>query len=658
LIGLIGVLFWLAKSRQENSSLWSQRAMVLMLLIFVLLYVAGMSLGAHKRTRYLLPVFPVLDVIAAVGLVWLWKLIARRWLVDWPTRRLASVGMGVLLLVQTLVVLPHHPYYYDFYNPLLGGGPVAAKLIRVGWGEGMDQVADFLNTHPNPEELTVATRFGKYMVGFRGKIILLDNTWRWLHADYVVFYIQQVQKMLEPRPGVIHFFQRRAPEHVVRLGGIEYAWVYSSPIQYPANPQLSQIPGKATLLGYNWQQAADQMEVVVVWQDDGLKATETMAMRVLSADSGEVGDWQQCKLASGHEIAVRETGEVAESICPLPVMDSPPAGGGFEFAIQDATGHFTSFDFPLARTAFRTEETGGIIPLTKSQVLDATLEWQVPSTATPVRLDHGHRARLVGYELQPESLLPGDTLTVRLYWQAMRPIELDLYQSVKLLDLAGSPVGEVDQAPPAQTKYWWPGEVVSDTIVLPIASDVPPPSVLSLDVGLMYPEQLLVLPVYDEDGNEVSRSIARVKLLPQVWPDLEATERLAHVFGESLLLEGVQLKETTVSPGESIVLDLYWSSLAPIGEDYTVFVHLLDEAGNLVGQGDGAPVSGHYPTSIWSPGEVVLDRHVVSVADQIQPGDYTLMGGLYRESDGTRLMTGSTNGKVTDAVVLGEVNVQ
>jgi len=657
LIGLIGVLFWLAKGRQEDSWPWSQRASVLMLLVFVLLYMAGMSLGAHKRTRYLLPIFPVLDVIAAVGLVWLWQLIARRWLADWPRRRLASVGMGALLLAQTLVVLPHHPYYYDFYNPLLGGGPVAAKLIRVGWGEGMDQVADFLNTHPNPDELTVATRFGKYMVGFRGERILLDNTWRWLHADYVVFYIQQVQKMLEPSPGVIQYFQQRAPEHIVRLGGIEYAWVYSRPVQYPANPQLSQIPGKATLLGYNWQQLADQMHVMIVWQNDGLEAGETIAMRLVSDESGEVGDWQQCQLASGNELTVRATGEVAESICPLPVVDTPPAVGGLEFAVQDASGHFTSFDFPLARTAYRTEETGDILPLTQSEVLNATLAWQVPPAATPVRLDHGHRARLVGYELEPESLLPGETLAVRLYWQAVRPIELDLYESVKLLDVASSPVGEVDQAPPTQTKYWWPGEVVSDTVVLPITSDVSPPSVLRLDVGLMYPEQLLVLPVYDEDGTEVSRSVSHVKLLPSVWPDLEATERLSYVFCESLVLEGVQLEDTTVSPGESFVVDLYWSSLAPVGEDYIVFIHLLDEAGNLVGQGDGAPANGHYPTSVWAPGEVVLDRHVVSIADQIQPGDYTLIGGLYRGSDGARLMTASRDQGLTDAVILGEVNV-
>jgi 4-amino-4-deoxy-L-arabinose transferase-like glycosyltransferase len=658
MIGLVGALIWLARRRQENQPVWSRRAEVLALLIFVLLYVAGMSLGAHKRTRYLLPIFPMLDVIAAVGLGWIGQLVARRWLADWPTRRLAGVGLGALLLVQAVVVLPHHPYYYDFYNPLLGGGPVAVKLIRVGWGEGMDQVADYLNTLPNPEELTVATRFGRYMVDFSGRRILLDTTWRWLHADYVVLYVQQVQKMLEPDPGIIRYFQQRTPEHVVRLGGIDYAWVYTSPIQHPANPLQSQVPDKAKLLGYNWQQVGDKEQVKVVWQNDGLDAGEVIAVRLSSGEIGEVGKWQQCQSTSGSGVLVPEAGDVVESICSLPELNTTPGIGGLEFAIQDEAGHLTPIEFSLARAAFRVEGTGDIIPLTQTEMYDAALEWEVPPSAMPVRLNHSDRARLVGYEIQPSSLLPGETLAVTLYWQALQPIELDLHESVKLLDTANTPVGQIDQVPPLGTERWWPGEVVSDTVFVPVADDVSPPAILRLDVGLAYLEKLQVLPVFDEVGSEVSRSIAQVKLLPTAWPGLEGTERLSHVFEDSLALEGMQVADRTVSPGESLTLDLYWSSVAPVGENYTVFIHLLDEDGNLVGQGDGLPVNGRYPTSVWSPGELILDTHVIPVSDEIPPGRYTLIAGLYRASDGTRLMTGSKGEDATDAVSLGEIYVR
>jgi 4-amino-4-deoxy-L-arabinose transferase-like glycosyltransferase len=658
LIGLVGALVWLVKGRQKDPPTWSRRAEVLVLLAFVVFYLAGMSLGAHKRTRYLLPVFPVLDVLAAGGLVWLGQVVARRWLADWSARRLAGVGIGGVLLVQSLVVLPHHPYYYDFYNPLLGGGPVAVKLIRVGWGEGMDQVAAYLNTRPNPDQLTVAARFGKYMVGFRGNIILLDTAWQWLHADYVVFYVQQVQKMLEPSPGVIRYFQRQTPEHVVRLGGIDYAWIYAKPVQYPANPRLSQISGKATLLGYSWQRVGDQMQVKVAWQNDGLQADEAMVMRLVSDTQSIEGNWQLCQTAPGSEMAARTAGEVAESLCSLHSGGTLPGILGLEFGVQESSGRLTPFDFPLARAALRFGDGGDIIPLTQSEMYDAAIAREVPPTAIQVRLNHGNRARLVGYEVEPKTLLPGEVLTVRLYWQALQPIDLDYHESVKLLDPANQPVGEVDQTLPLPTTRWWPGEVTNDIVVVPVNDDVSPPAILQLDVGLFYLETLRTLPVFNVDGQEIPRSLTRVKVLPPTWPDLKGVERLSYVFDESLILEGMHLAETTVTPGDTVSLELYWSSLNPVNEDYTVFIHLLDEAGNLVGQGDGPPVNGHYPTSAWSSGEVILDTHVIPISDEVASGRYDLVAGLYRVSDGTRLLAKPLQGEPTDTVVLGEIYVR
>jgi hypothetical protein len=444
----------------------------------------------------------------------------------------------------------------------------------------------------------------------------------------------------------------------VRLGGIDYAWVYASPVQYPANPRLSQIAEKATLLGYSWHQDSDQMQVKVVWQNDGLIADEAVAMRPVSDGSQGAGDWQLCQPSPGDETAVREVGEMVESICRLSVTSVTSGIGGLEFAIRETSERFRPFDFPLARVAFRLEENGDVIHLTKTEMYDAVLERELPPTATRVQLNHANRARLVGYEMQPSSLLPGETLTVTLYWQALQPIELDLLESVKLLDTGNSPVAEVDHTPPTRTKNWWPGEVVSDTVILPVAENVSAPAVLRLDVGLLYLEKMLVLPVFDEAGSEVARSIAQVKLLPPAWPDLEETERVSYVFDEALVLEGTQLEETTIIPGEALAIDLYWASLTPIDEDYAVFIHLLDEAGNLVGQGDGPPVNGRYPTSQWSSGEVILDRHLVTVSKQVRPGRYTLVVGLYRGADGTRLLARSATGGITDAVILGELYVQ
>lgn len=661
LIGLISALIWLAREREDDPGPWSRRLEVFTLVAFVLLYAAGMSLGAHKRTRYVLPLFPVVDVVAAVGLDWLGQITSRRWPANRRARRLAGPSLvGVLLLGQSMVVLPHHPYYYDFYNPLLGGGPVAVKLIRIGWGEGMDQVAAYLNTRPKAEHLNVASRFGKYMVGFKGRVITLDTSWQWLQTDYVVFYVQQVQKMLEPSPGIIRYFQRQTPEWVVRLGGIEYAWIYANPIQHPANPHLSTIPGQATLLGYSWLQQTEPLQVKVVWQNEGLAADQAIALRLVSEAQAEAGDWRLCRTAPDQEAAAYTPGEVAESVCDLPAGRLPPGLGGLEFAVRDGAGRFTPIVFPQARTAFRVAEAGGAprLPLTRAEIYDAAVSRTVPATATSLQMNYAGQARLVGYELQPETLLPGDALAVTLYWQALQPLTLDYHEFVKLLDPSGRPVGQIDQAPPLPTSRWWPGEVISDTIVVPVEDDLTPPILLQLDAGLIYLPKLEALPAFNVEGQEIPRTVARVKMAPREWPDLAEVKRVSYVFAGALALVGVQLPEGPVTAGEALPLQLYWASLAQVNDDYTVFVHLMDESGTLAGQGDGPPVNGHYPTSAWRPNEVILDTHSIPIAAGMPPGRYRLVVGLYDAASGARLPLTSSPGNGSDAIDLGVVHVQ
>ncbi len=667
LVGIIGALIWLVQKRRENTGpLWSRRLELFVLLAFVLLYGAGMSMGVHKRTRYLLPVFPVLDVAAAIGLVWLGQAIVRRWLANYSPRLVSGVGLGALLFIQSLVVLPHHPYYYTFYNPLLGGGPVAVQLIRVGWGEGMDQVAAYLNTKPEAENLLVATRFGKYMLGLKGKFIPLDSSSQWLQADYISFYIQQVQKMIDPSPGVIRYFQRQTPEHIVRLGGINYAWIYANPIQHPANPRLSSRPNKATLLGYSWQQTtadrqqvpADPLQVKVVWQNDGLIKGETIAVRLVNDARREASDWQLCQTAPGSETAAHTAGEVVESLCVLSAAEMQPGTGGLEFAVPAGKEHFTPFTFPLARTTLQIDEAGDIFPLTKAESHAAAVRRVVPDTATPLQMNYAYFVRLAAYEVQPEKLLPDDTLTVTLYWQAMQLMPLDLHESVKLLDATGVPAAQVDQAPPLPTSHWWPGEVISDTVIVPLEANVPPPAALWLDVGLTHMETLRSLPAFDATGQEIPRSVAYVKLLPVDAPDLQGVESLSYTFEKSLALVGMRAAETTVAPGETLSLQLYWSSLAPVDEDYTVFIHLIDDSETTVIQGDGPPANGYYPTSVWTPGEIIPDSHLISISNEARPGRYRLVVGLYRVSDGARLLATSSSGQSVEAIVLGEVKVR
>jgi len=78
-----------------------------------------------------------------------------------------------------------------------------------------------------------------------------------------------------------------------------------------------------------------------------------------------------------------------------------------------------------------------------------------------------------------------------------------------------------------------------------------------------------------------------------------------------------------VYAGESLTVTLHWHAQQQPTGNYQVFVHLLDEAGQLIAQHDGAPRLGLYPTSAWAAGENVIDAHPLHLPDayvgQIQP---------------------------------------
>jgi len=125
-------------------------------------------------------------------------------------------------------------------------------------------------------------------------------------------------------------------------------------------------------------------------------------------------------------------------------------------------------------------------------------------------------------------------------------------------------------------------------------------------------------------------------------------------LGDSVRLEGYAITQSADPP--TLDLTLFWTPLAPMETDYTVFVHLRDATGATVAQRDAQPLDGDYPTSRWRVGEVVIDPHRVELPSDLPPGEYQLRVGLYRLETLERLpVANDTSGE--NAVVLGEVQV-
>lgn len=121
-------------------------------------------------------------------------------------------------------------------------------------------------------------------------------------------------------------------------------------------------------------------------------------------------------------------------------------------------------------------------------------------------------------------------------------------------------------------------------------------------------------------------------------------------FGEVIRLVGYETSPE--ADGRPLQLLTMWQVEGSLPEDLAVFVHLLDEEGQLAAQHDGFDAA---PATLW-PGDVVVQRHVLS-PETVPDGRYTLQVGLYRRGDGQRLPHDDTAAARPDTVALAQVTI-
>ncbi|HHH41994.1 MAG TPA: hypothetical protein ENK56_08335 [Chloroflexi bacterium] len=129
-------------------------------------------------------------------------------------------------------------------------------------------------------------------------------------------------------------------------------------------------------------------------------------------------------------------------------------------------------------------------------------------------------------------------------------------------------------------------------------------------------------------------------------------------FGEAIHLEGYTLLNNPLPPGDILQLALFWRTSAPLDERYKVFVHLYDANGRIVAQTDSEPGDGLMPTTTWEVGQSIVDRYGVLLPQELPPGEYRLVIGLYRlTAPEQRLPVWQGEKRVGDALELNRVTV-
>jgi 4-amino-4-deoxy-L-arabinose transferase-like glycosyltransferase len=261
---LAGVLLLPLVWRQANEMPAARRSLLL-LAAFVVFFVLAMSVFPKQFNRYLVPVFPAFDILAAAGLWWTITALARG---RAYAQRALLLGVA---LAAWLNAAWWHPYSIAAFNQALGGTRAGAYAFPIGWGEGLGQAGAWLNEQPDITGVRVASSminsFQPYLKhGARaftpGGPTLPPDT------GYALVYVRDVQRG-NVGPPFDQFYPQATPLHTVTIHGVAYAWIYQVPP--PVEHQLDVTFGeRITLRGYTLHTDAlsstGTLSLTVQWQ--------------------------------------------------------------------------------------------------------------------------------------------------------------------------------------------------------------------------------------------------------------------------------------------------------------------------------------------------------------------------------------------------------
>jgi hypothetical protein len=155
----------------------------------------------------------------------------------------------------------------------------------------------------------------------------------------------------------------------------------------------------------------------------------------------------------------------------------------------------------------------------------AKREFGMPRPETGLDISFGGEVRLLGYDMAPVKCEAAETvgkqpalqsggedgcwLELVLYWRAEQEIEVDYTVFVHVVGGDGQILAQRD-APPDNGAYptsrWAAGEVVADSVRVPLPSDLPG-GLREVMVGMYDPDTAQRLPVWDDEGKPVDDKV-------------------------------------------------------------------------------------------------------------------------------------------------------
>ena len=306
----VGLIAPYSRKREELQSF-------LLIAAFGLFYLVQGALASWKDGRYILPVFLVVDVLAAFGLVW-W---AERFCQVVKLR--PQVLIGLLVAIQAIVVLSHHPYYGTHYNLLAGGHRAVMRVFPpADFGEGIDLAGQYVDDREGAAGFVVGTQFlANEMLEQHVRATVRDIVEVGDKVDYLVFGVQYTMRGRDyARWGKLweETYKFREPQYTAVLRGVPYAWVHD-PDAPPVIPEQAgnRLGDSIQLLGYRLAEdelvAGDRLLLTLYWSAHRpVDGDYTVFAHLQGADGGLVAQQDNAPGRGMHHTSGWGVGEVIE----------------------------------------------------------------------------------------------------------------------------------------------------------------------------------------------------------------------------------------------------------------------------------------------------------------------------------------------------------
>ena len=466
------------------SSLVRQRRVLLTvvsLACFAFFFMVFVNLSAKKFDRYLLPFFPPVDALAALGWVALLGWVGQRVQARWTRYALPGVA-GVLVLLQLGLSLNTYPYYMSYYNPLMGGPVKAQEVMFIGWGEGLDQAARYLNRATDVVNTTAASWYERGPFSFFYAGDSASNRYIW-ETDYSVIYNHQWQREL-PSRRMMAYFDMLSPVYTSVINGIPYAEVYNLQ-DAPETPYTVEWGDAIRLVYYDTFSGAmypgQRFDMTIYWTKTGPLAIDYKIKFRLVNEQGD-----ELMLVEGEPGGVKtsiwEEGMILrDNNYEMEIPEGTPPGlYRMEITFYDPA----TFDHLPAKQV----ESGQ--PVSDPYVLDYLIVGDYPAqpqvTLKPpvqlgdlVMLEGAAMVDAAGEEtaLAGQDFAPGDAINLRLHWRAQEFIQTDYTTFIHVVGPDGQLVTQADRRPLngfIPTSYWPPRQTISDDYTVQLPADAAP----------------------------------------------------------------------------------------------------------------------------------------------------------------------------------------